>query len=44
MLLDFTGKMCLEESKASQTTVKFWSNEDTSLKEEHQVREYLNWT
>lgn len=38
----FTGKMCVEESKASQNTGKFWSNEDFFLTEENQVREHLN--
>lgn len=41
-VLVFTGKMCLEESEASQITGKFWSNEYFFLTEENQVREHLN--
>lgn len=43
-VLVFTGKMCIEESEASRTSGEFWSNEDSSLTEDSQVREHTNWT
>lgn len=43
-VLVFTGKMCIEEPEASQTSGEFWSNEDSSLTEDGQAREHTNWT
>lgn len=40
-VLVFTGKICLQEMQAPETGGKGWSEEDSPLLEEDQVREHL---
>lgn len=40
--LVLTGKICLQESQASDNSGKVWTYDDLPLVEEDQVKEYLN--